>query len=159
MPSGGGKTKERRLTFSLYLSTLAVVFFDQVSKAWALAYLAPAGASGRPLLPGILHLTFVRNTGMAFGLLQHRAFILTAVVFVCVLLLLVLSLKLRTSGRFYQLAFGLVMGGALSNLIDRLRLGYVVDFIDFRIWPVFNLADTCITIGITILLWFSFSEP
>lgn len=57
------------------------------------------------------------------------------------------------------MAYGLVMGGAMSNFIDRLRLGYVVDFFDFQIWPVFNVADSSITVGIIILMLFTLMEP
>lgn len=57
------------------------------------------------------------------------------------------------------MAYGLVMGGALSNFIDRIRLGYVVDFLDFQIWPVFNIADSCITVGIIVLMIYTLLEP
>lgn len=153
------KTRERRLRLSLYGLVFLVIFIDQISKALVLSYFLNHPTSAVPLLPGIFHLTFVRNTGIAFGFFQDSSFFITSSIFICVILLLLISLKLRNSGKNYQLAYGLVMGGALSNFIDRIRLGYVVDFLDFQIWPVFNIADSCITVGIVVLMIYTLLEP
>ena len=150
------ETRERRLRLSLYGLVFLVILLDQISKAFALRYLSTSPSI--PVIENIFHLTFVRNTGIAFGLLQNNEFILTVSIFVCVVLLLLISLRLRNAKSGYQWAYGLVMGGALSNFIDRLRLGYVLDFLDFQIWPVFNIADSCITVGMIILMLFTVSE-
>ncbi len=95
----------------------------------------------------------MRNTGVAFGLLAGQG-LLVAVATVLILLALLQSVWKRPQiSTGSALSFGLIVGGALGNLLDRLRWGYVVDFLDFRIWPVFNIADSCITIGTFLLIF------
>ena len=105
-----------------------------------------------PLIPHALHLTYVRNRGAAFGLLQGRQslFIILAL---GIIAWLVRELAFRPSAsRAVRWGCALVLGGAAGNLLDRLRFGYVVDFIDLRVWPVFNVGDSAITIGVTLLI-------
>ena len=99
----------------------------------------------QPILPNVFHLTLVHNTGVAFGLLQGYGLLIT--LGTCAVIV-----GLWWS-RFFTLSTGLILGGAIGNLIDRLRIGAVIDFLDFRIWPVFNLADSCITIGALLMAW------
>lgn len=105
-----------------------------------------------PVIPRIFHLTYVHNYGAAFGILQNRRglFILVSAT---VIALIVYFYKQLPKGWLTQVAMGLVLGGTLGNLIDRLRLGYVIDFFDFRVWPVFNIADSAIVIGVIIFAW------
>ncbi len=110
-----------------------------------------------PLIPHVLHLTSVQNTGAAFGLLRGAGPLL---ILVSVAVVIVLALSLRQAPddsailrRLYRLGIWLVLSGAVGNLIDRLRFGYVIDFIDLRVWPVFNLADSAITVGMSLLVW------
>ena len=108
-----------------------------------------------PIIKGIFHLTLIHNRGAAFGILKNQIplFIFTSVLAV---ILIYLNLKKDKSKKFSipSLSLCLILGGALGNLVDRIFLGYVVDFLDFRVWPVFNLADSAITIG-AILLGYS----
>ena len=124
---------------------------DQLSKQLVLATLQVGESI--PVIPHVLHLTYVQNTGAAFGLFKglQPLFVLLAIV---VIGWLARELRARTSPAD-PVAWGcaLVLGGALGNLADRLRLFYVVDFIDIRIWPVFNIGDSAITIGVILLLW------
>jgi signal peptidase II len=106
-----------------------------------------------PLIPDIFHITYVRNPGAAFGIFAEHT-----PVFIAVSLLMVGIIILGghyLSGRYFliRLAFALLLGGALGNLSDRLRVGSVIDFIDFRFWPVFNLADIALVIGIVLLIF------
>jgi len=127
------------------------VVADQLTKSLVAAAFAPG--ESLPLLSRVLHLTYVQNTGAAFGLFkgQHALFI--------VLSLLVIAwiirefLTKRALSRPMGWGYALVLGGAIGNLIDRMRLRYVVDFIDIRVWPVFNVGDSAITIGVALLLW------
>lgn len=135
----------------LYWAALLLVAADQVSKQFILVRL-PLGDS-IPLLPGLFHLTAVRNTGIAFGLFRDNPHLLTLLIGVCVLLLLVFSRRMTQESFLERLAYGLILGGAVGNLIDRIRFGWVIDFLDFRIWPVFNLADSGITIGVVLFAW------
>lgn len=106
-----------------------------------------------PVVPPILYLTYVQNTGAAFGLFKGYAWMLLLVsVFVCIYLLLELG-KRQCSSILYECSLCLILSGAVGNLIDRARFGYVVDFLDFRVWPVFNIADSSITIGVCLIIW------
>ena len=131
------------------VTAVAAFALDQVAKALAVAHLDPSVPV--PLLGGVLRLTLTHNVGSAFGIIRSGTIPLAASAVVCVVILgYVLRGGLaRAQGR--GVALGLVVGGALGNLLDRVRTGAVVDFIDLRVWPVFNLADTVITIGVGLL--------
>lgn len=135
----------------LYWAALLLAAADQISKQFIFVRL-PLGES-IPLLPNFFHLTTVHNTGIAFGLFRNDPHLLTLLIGVCVLLLLVFSRRMMQESRLEQLAYGFILGGAVGNLIDRVRFGWVIDFLDFRIWPVFNLADSGITIGVILFAW------
>ena len=111
-----------------------------------------------PVIKNILHITLVFNPGAAFGILQKNTTFLIYAGIVFILLFFILVKKENKKSTLFLLACGLIAGGAFSNLWDRLYLGYVVDYIDFRIWPVFNLSDACITIGAGLLLWESYQN-
>lgn len=133
-----------------WLIAIAVFLFDQLAKK----YISKSLSLGRsiPVIKNVFHLTLVHNSGVAFGLFKNRqAFfiIVTSIVILCIALALFLNRKQNSLSR--RIAFGLILGGACGNLLDRLRLGFIVDFFDFRIWPVFNIADSAITIGICLL--------
>jgi len=135
----------------LYWAALLLVVADQVSKQFVLVRL-PLGES-LPLLPNIFHLTAVHNTGIAFGFFQDNPHLLTLLIGSCVLMLFIFSKRMMRESLVERLAYGLILGGAVGNLIDRVRFGWVIDFLDFRIWPVFNLADSGITIGVILFAW------
>jgi signal peptidase II len=150
-PPGTGSFPLRGLLF-LGLAVLVVVL-DQVTKRLAEDRLR--GQRSVPLLDDILRLTYVENRGAAFGLLQDQT---TFFVFVGVLVIGVIAASYRylpRSGFLLHLALGLQLGGAIGNLIDRIRQGYVVDFVDFGFrsnwWPVFNVADSAIVVGVALL--------
>ena len=128
---------------------MAVLIADQWVKARIAASL-PVGASV-PLIPGLVSLTHVQNRGVAFGLLADVAPLLP----VLAVLTLVLVLAYNRGRQFSRPAVAGVAcmaGGAIGNLVDRFRLGHVVDYLDVHIWPVFNLADVAIVIGAGLLL-------
>jgi len=105
-----------------------------------------------PVIKNIFHLTLVHNRGAAFGILinQIPLFIFTSLLAV---ILIFSSLRDNKHRRLYSLALSFILAGALGNLTDRLFFGYVIDFLDFRIWPVFNVADSAITVGAILLGW------
>ncbi len=109
-----------------------------------------------PLIDNLVYIRVVFNTGIAFGLLQGKTNLLIYTTLILILLFLFIFKKERQKKLTFLIATGLIFGGAISNLIDRLFLGAVVDYIDFRFWPVFNLSDSCITIGAIILIIDSF---
>jgi len=138
-----------------FLTALLVVAADQLSKIWIRSNLA-AGES----LPetGLFRLTHVHNTGASFGLFQDQSFALTivALIGIIVLLLFVFFFYRRfpfLDSRLGRPALGLILGGTVGNLIDRLYLGYITDFIDIGIWPAFNIADSAITVGVILFAY------
>jgi signal peptidase II len=130
-----------------------VVVADQISKWWIVVNLA----LGESLFDtGFFRIVRVQNTGAAFGIFKGHPLIFTIFDFIGIAVFLLLVLVL--SRRWYFLdrmpvraAIGLILGGTIGNLIDRLRLGQVTDFLDFNIWPTFNVADASITVGVIIL--------
>ena len=108
---------------------------------------------------GLLRLTHVTNTGSAFGLFPNQTSLLTVASIVAILLLIYFYRTQVSSSRLLRFAIGLQLGGALGNLLDRLISGAVVDFIDFGWWPIFNVADSSIVVGMTLLVViFTFSK-
>ena len=143
---------------SLVGIAVAVFAADQFTKMWALARLD----AGHPVavVPGFLHLTLVLNPGVAFGVFAGvpREWRWLVTVFSIAALILLCSVAMRIvpdRGRAGLLALGLVFGGAVGNLLDRWRLGAVVDFVDVHWqsyhWPAFNVADSAITVGVALL--------
>jgi signal peptidase II len=112
-----------------------------------------------PVIKNILHLTVVFNKGAAFGILKGQTSLLiyTGIIFLLVFLFAVISEQKKN--KIFLIAWGLIVGGALSNLYDRVFLGFVVDYIDFRVWPVFNLSDSAISVGAFFLLLNEFKKP
>ena len=138
-----------------FLIGLLIVVADQLSKAWIRTNL-PEGQSLFEL--GFFRITHVHNTGAAFGLFQGQSFILTIIAIVAITIILVYALISYRyfpwfDSRLGRLALGLLLGGTVGNLIDRLRLGYVIDFIDFDYWPAFNIADSFVTIGVILFAY------
>jgi signal peptidase II len=130
---------------------LAVIACDQLAKYLITLWLSVHESI--PLISGILHLTLVRNTGAAFGILRGRVplFIATSLLAIGLIFWNLAALEKERSGMLSRVGLALVCAGAAGNLIDRLRFGYVVDFIDLRVWPVFNIADSAITVGALLL--------
>ncbi len=103
-----------------------------------------------PVFNKYFHITFVRNPGGAFGIFPvGKSFFLVIAIFV-VIGIIIYKLTHPGIGRMANLAMGLVLGGAAGNLVDRLFIGEVVDWIDFRIWPVFNIADIVLVVGLSL---------
>ena len=135
---------------------VSLIIFDQASKILVLKKLYQNESI--PVLKNIFHITLVYNSGSAFGMLQKQNWILTYIsIFAIVLILYLFVRRPRFSSENYQTvwqyALLFILSGATGNLIDRIRLGYVVDFLDFRVWPVFNFADSLITCGVAALVF------
>lgn len=121
---------------------------DQITKALILQFLSDR--SSLPVLPGLFHLTLIRNTGVAFGLFQGYGLLITLATLALLGAVVRSSLR-KGQGRLVLVCLGLIVGGAAGNLADRIRFGAVIDFLDFRVWPVFNVADICVTVGAVLL--------
>jgi len=129
-----------------------VILFDQVSKLF-IQYKMKIGES-IPVIKGIFHITYIENPRTSFGLFEYNTlFFVIAVLISVILVILIYKKIIFKKDPFMYIPLTLVLGGAVGNLIDRLRIdGKVIDFIDFRIWPVFNFADSAIVCGMLILL-------
>jgi signal peptidase II len=137
-------------------TTLAVMALDQVTKALATRYLLGPGGTGPqsiPVLGEYIRLTYVQNRGAAFGLLQDQTAFFILVGIVVIVVIVASYRQIREPNWSLHLSLGLQMGGALGNLVDRIRQGYVVDFFDLTFWPVFNIADSAICVGVALLAW------
>jgi len=151
----GNHSQDKWWNAAFLLIGLLIIVADQLSKAWISTNLA----RGQSLFDvGFFRITHVHNTGAAFGLFQDQSLVLTIIGVVVVVVLLICSRFFLRSvpflgGRLGKLAISLVLGGTVGNLIDRLRLGYVTDFIDFSYWPAFNIADSAITVGVIIFAY------
>lgn len=137
----------------------AVVALDQATKA-LIDHLMSLHES-RTLIEGLLQLTSVRNRGAAFGLfsdssLPHQSVLFSILSLLALVAIGVYAWKLPANSRLPRIGLALIMGGALGNLLDRVRLGYVVDFVDAswgpHHWPAFNAADSAISIGVCLLV-------
>lgn len=138
-----------------------VVAIDQATKAWIAANIVSHEV--RPIIEGFVRLRYTQNTGAAFGIFQGGAGALSFAAIVVLGTILLVALRVGRGNRLMLLALSLISGGAIGNLVDRLRLGYVVDFVDVHgpsitldnrvyTWPVFNVADSAISIGVVLLM-------
>ncbi|MBZ0166983.1 MAG: signal peptidase II, partial [Candidatus Omnitrophica bacterium] len=104
-----------------------------------------------------LHMTMVHNTGIAFGFFKDQGIVFIVIPVIAIILLIFNIYYYRQNdealSRTYITGFSLILAGAIGNLIDRIMYGYVIDFIDIRFWPVFNVADSAITVGALIIAW------
>lgn len=170
-------TPVARLRAALPLLALAaaVVALDQASKAWIVATIGRGQADHtRDLLPGWLVLLYTENTGAAFGLLRDGGWVLGLIALAVAGGILVMAPRLQAAaegwqGRALSISLGLVLGGALGNLLDRLTRGFVVDFIRVPVaeitlgttvyrFPNFNVADSAITVGVALLVLYMLSS-
>ena len=133
---------------AMLLVAALLLLLDRVTKVWTLTYLAEHGPVR--LLP-YFWLNYVENTGAAFGMFQHANMLLVVVMLLVIGYIMWSWKELTQYGMCSQWGAMLILTGAFGNLYDRLTLGFVVDMLDFRVWPVFNVADSCITVGAVLL--------
>lgn len=140
------------------LPAAVVVILDQVTKQifWRIG-------ENFDVIDGVLRITLVRNAGAAFGLFQggRVLFIITSVV--AIIFITIIGMRLERADRVRQVLLGIILGGAVGNLIDRVYAGAVIDFIDMglgsRRWPVYNVADIAVSVGATLLLLYLVRRP
>ena len=130
-----------------------IILFDQASKFY-IQHNMYIGES-IPVIEGIFHITYIENPYTAFGLLKYQTiFFVTAALIFLILVVLIYKKVIFKKDPFMYIPLTLALGGAVGNLIDRVRTdGRVIDFIDFRIWPIFNFADSAIVCGMLLLLF------
>jgi len=126
-----------------------VIGLDQLSK-----YLVRANMVLGESIPeeGFFRFTYGTNTGGVFGFFSNQTFLITVAAIVSVVIILLYSRHKMAHSMLVKVSLGLILGGSIGNLIDRVRFGAVTDFIDVGAWPVFNLADSAIDIGVVLLI-------
>ena len=149
-----GTLFNNKFNLTLFFLFLTLVILDQFTKALVINFFNLYDSVA--LLP-MINLTFVVNYGFAFGLLNNPSLnqILVSLVILAIIIYF-LYLLIKTQDKIFQLTLTLILAGALGNFIDRIFRGFVIDFIDIYIgkyhWPAFNIADSCITVGVVVLM-------
>lgn len=106
-----------------------------------------------PLITDILHLTYILNPGAAFGILENQRLFFIFIAIILVFAIVYFRKKILHLSKLFQLGIAMLFSGAIGNMIDRIFIGKVVDYIDFRVWPIFNLADIAIVCGCIIVIY------
>jgi signal peptidase II len=136
--------------FRFWLAAGVALALDQYTKHLVVASFEPG--ESRVAVPHVLFWTFVQNHRGAFGLFGSQAWLLVAMAIAVLALFWFAFREAAAKSALVRVAFGGIVGGAIGNIIDRFHYGSVVDFIDLRWWPVFNVADSCITVGVALLV-------
>ena len=140
----------RRLTIFYVIIAIAIIL-DQITKNIITTSMSIGETI--PVIENVFHITYFRNTGAAFGILQGQTLILTIVPIILIVAILVfLTMKVKENHVVLSLGLALICAGGIGNLIDRLRFGAVIDFFDFRVFPIFNIADSCVVVGCGLLI-------
>jgi signal peptidase II len=131
---------------------VGIIALDQVTKWLAVIYLQ--GEPSFPLWQDVLHFTYARNEGAAFGILSDQRWVFMVFSTVAIIALLAVLFIYRPKSRYVQITLAMIIGGGIGNMIDRFALGYVIDFIDFTLidFAVFNVADSFVTVGAFMLM-------
>jgi signal peptidase II len=142
--------------FTWIITVIVVIIIDQATKLIAVQYLKPIGYF--PLWKDVLHLTYVENTGASFGMMKNNRMVLMIITIAAIVSMIIFAvyniLKLKNRHLLFVISVGMIIGGGIGNLINRVYSGYVVDFIDFTLinFAVFNGADSFVCIGVFLFL-------
>jgi signal peptidase II len=147
----GASNHSAKRVLLLLVVAVSVVAADQITKYFVMANMYPGQS-----IPdeGIVRLTYTTNTGGAFSLFANQNFLLALAVIIGITVLVIYLRFIPLESTLLKAGLGLDLGGAVGNLIDRLRFGEVTDFIDFGFWPVFNVADSAVVIGTILIAYY-----
>ncbi len=138
------------MTYRFWSAAIAALALDQFTKHIVITSFQPG--ESRIFIPHLLYWTFVQNTHGAFGLFGDSPIVLVGMAIVVLAVFWFAFREAAAKSIVVQIAFGGIVGGAIGNIVDRFHYHFVVDFIDLRWWPVFNVADSCITVGVALLI-------
>ena len=136
--------------FVILSSAFIVILLDQLTKITITSYLTLHQSI--PLIKNIFHLTYITNTGSVFGILKGWQLPLIFFSIAVIGAIFYYLDEIKEKERLLQIFIGFILGATIGNLIDRVIFGHVIDFLDFRVWPVFNIADSFITISVIFLV-------
>ena len=146
--------KKRRPMDYIFYAAMIIggIAIDQLTKALAVYFLKPLYSV--PLINGVLHLTYVENTGAAFGMLKDAPWVFNTFSVIAITAMSLYLFLGHASGKLYEISLAMIVSGGIGNMIDRIALKYVVDFIDFRLinFAVFNGADSFVCVGAGIMV-------
>lgn len=134
------------------LIALIVAVLDQFTKWIVLSHMELGETI--PIIPKVFHLTYILNPGAAFGILPHQKWFFLLIVGILYVAFFIGRKRMPEKPLYLPVAVGMLLGGALGNAIDRAVIGSVIDFFDFRIWPIFNVADIFVTVGIGLIAFY-----
>lgn len=140
-----------RSVMPLVLISLAVIILDRVTKILVQSHLAEGESI--PVVPGVMSLTYILNPGAAFGMLEHQRLFFILMTVAVIAVLIYFWRRIKEEAIVVQLGAAFFLGGAVGNLIDRIETGFVIDFFDFYFWPIFNVADIFICVGVGLIVW------
>lgn len=139
------------MPFVAIIIGIIMVAVDQIIKYFVTVYLQPLGSV--TVIDNLFNLTYVENNGVAFGMFSDMRWVFVALTSVLLFVIIFIMLKKRPKGKMFYIAAGLIIGGGIGNLIDRIFYGYVIDYLSLSFFPpVCNFADYCITIGTVLLI-------
>ena len=143
--------KKRLLDYLLYLAIIAGgIILDQLTKLLAVIFLK--GEASIKIIGSFLRLSYVENTGMAFGMLKSSRWVFMSVSSVAIVLMLLYLALAKNQSKLYTVSVAIIASGGIGNMIDRIALGYVIDFVDVKYFAVFNGADSLVCIGAGLLI-------
>lgn len=139
------------MPFVAIIIGIIMVAVDQIIKYFVTVYLQPLGSV--TVIDNLFNLTYVENNGVAFGMFSDMRWVFVALTSVLLFVIIFIMFKKRPKGKMFYIAAGLIIGGGIGNLIDRIFYGYVIDYLSLSFFsPVCNFADYCITIGTVLLI-------
>ncbi len=146
-------TKKTKVDYFLFTALiLGGILLDQITKLLASTFLSRIATL--PIIENFLHLTYTENTGAAFGILKNHRWVFILISTVTLVVLTLYLYLIKSEGRLYDVSISLIISGGIGNMLDRIGIGYVVDFIDFRVinFAIFNVADTFVCVGSGLLV-------
>lgn len=135
----------------VWIAVFAILIIDQAAKLYVEA--SYALGTSIPIIEDVFHFTYIQNPGAAFSMLEHQRWFFIGVNLILFCAVAWYYSRISRENGWIRYGLALLFGGAMGNLIDRLRLGAVIDFFDFRIWPVFNIADIVICVGVAMMMY------
>mgnify|MGYP003587506748 CR=1 FL=1 len=135
----------------LILVPFLIVLLDRITKLLIVATMQEGQSI--PVLPGVFHITYILNPGAAFGMFAYSRLFFLAIAMIALGVIWWYRKDILADSVYVRWGTGLFMGGTLGNVWDRIQNGLVIDFLDFRIWPVFNVADMAICTGVGLIIW------
>lgn len=136
----------------MFLLALLIIISDQLIKYFISSNMFLGQSI--PVVPQVFHLTYILNPGAAFGILENQRWLFIFIAVILIIAVIYFYRYIKQLAKLFRIGIALLFGGAIGNMIDRIFIGKVVDYMDFRIWPIFNLADIAIVSGCAIVAFY-----